>query len=163
MLLLSRKKGRVLLAFSLFILFSVSAQAQDSPVYLKEGPDETSGLPFIYPNAMRVYTGFYGVKDSMVRVMFTSEDFIIPEEWKHSTCGGYKGYTFNADYGITFSGGEVFYFYYTPGGNEKSWSVFIIFEKEVDCPFVFRYLKRFIYLQRDWDSTVPPLMPAVLE
>ncbi len=132
-------------------------------MYLKEGPDESSGLPFIYPNAMRVYTGFYGYNGTMIRVMFTSEDFMIPEEWKRKTCGSYKGYKFTDNYSLNASGGEVFFFHYSSGSGEQSWSVFIIFEKETDCTFVSSYLKRFIYLQRDWDTSVPPIMPAVLE
>ncbi len=162
-LLLNSGQKKIFLVLFLSALISVSSFALESPVFLEEGPDESSGLPFIYPNAMRVFTGIYRYQNSRVRVLFTSENFLIPEEWKQKSCGDYKGYLFTDTPCLLKPGGEVFYYRYKPSGDDISWSVFVIFEKETDCSFVSAYLKRFIYLQRNWDPAFPPLMPAVIE
>lgn len=162
-LLLSRSRKKIFLAFLVSALISISSFALDAPVFLKEGPDESSGLPFIYPNAIKVFTGIYGYHNTLVRVLFTSEDFLIPEEWKQKSCGDYRGYQFSDTSYLLTPGGEVFCYRYKPSGNDIAWSVFIIFEKDTDCTFVPAYLKRFIYLQRNWDPVSPPLMPAVIE
>lgn len=162
-LLLSKRRIKIYHILFLCLFVRIPVSALDGPVYLAEGPVESSGIPFIYPNAVRVYTGIYRYKESPVKVMFSAEEFIIPEEWEKSFCGGYAGYVFKDTVTDTEAEGTVFFFSYSSAGNAPSWGVFLRFAGDTDCGFISAFIKRFIYLQRDWDPSFPPLMPAVVE
>ncbi len=157
--------NRILLAAVLLVSVAAVQQVSGSEdvLFLEEGPVLSKGIPYIYPNVLPVYTGYYRCCGGKISVMFTEELFAVPESWKPGRCGEYKGLFFKT--GPEDPDGSADIFYYSAGSPDGrySWSLFFRFPEDPDCGFVRRFLKRFTYLQKDWKSGLPPIMPAVIE
>jgi len=149
------------------LLFSVTAVQQvscsEDVLFLEEGPVLSKGIPYIYPNALTNYTGYYRCCGGKISVMFTEEIFAVPGNWKPGRCGEYKGLFFKTGPEDPEGVADIFYYSAENPAGQYLWSLFFRFPEDPDCGFVSRFLKRFTYLQKDWESSLPPLMPAVIE
>ncbi len=153
--------------FAAVVLFSVTAvqmvSGSEDVLFLEEGPVMSKGLPYIYPNALTVYTGYYRCCGGKVSVMFTDEVFAVPGTWKPGKCGEFRGLFFKTGPEDPEGSADIFFYSAEDPGGRYSWSLFFRFPGNPDCGFAGRFLKRFTYLQKDWKSGLPPLMPAVIE
>ena len=154
-----------LLFFAAFPLFSEEGIA----AFLTSGPVKEVGLPFIYPNALDTYTGYYRLGEKKITIFFTTGDFIIPDTWEQKRCGNIKGRVFtSADGFLPPAEGkkevdQVFFFRNNPVRDKGQWSVFIVSQEETECAFTEEFIKDLEYFQRDNEPFLPPLLPAVVE
>ncbi len=133
--------------------------------FLLKGPVQETGIPFIYPNALPSYKGYYQYGNQRVTVFFTSGLFLVPGHWKREKCGRYKGYRFTDTAPVETSetsGSAVFYYKKDREQGSPGWSLFLCFPEKIDCVFVSSYIERLEYFQRNNDPSDPPLLPAVV-
>ncbi len=157
---------RSLFVCALFLAVLLPLSAEAAPGFLVKGPVRITGLPFIYPNALTTYKGYYQYGKERLTVFFTPDLFIIPREWEKIRCGRFRGYRFTDNAPVETSetaGSSVFYYKKESVPGSPGWSVFICFPKKADCGFISLYLTRLEYFQRNNNPNQPPLLPAVVE
>lgn len=147
--------GILLCSFVIFISVTdaqttLTEKNETEIAVLVKGPVENRGFPLIYPNAIKLWSGYYRYLKSEVVVSFTRKNILLPAEWEHFVCDKIEG----------FSPAEDSFFY-----TDKDWSVLFQFSKEqqVDCSFINIFIIRLKYFLRDTSSDSPPLLPAILE
>ncbi len=158
--------NKFITAVALFLAAASFAAGDTAAAFLVEGPVKEAGLPFIYPNALDTYKGYYQYGKQKITVFFTSGKFLIPEDWKKARCGKYSGYRFTDTAPVDTSetsGSPVFYYKKDSSPGYPGWSVFVCFPEKEDCGFTTLFLERLEYFQRNNDPGLPPLLPAVLE
>lgn len=166
MLLLNNRFLQKPLLFFLAFAAVFPVFGSNNVAFLIKGPIKEPGLPFIYPNAMETYKGIYTYGDQQIIVFFTPRQFDIPKSWETAGCGIYRGFLFQEK--SVDDRGEIhknlIFLYKNISNNQSSpWSVFISFENAEDCAFTENFLNRLEYFQRDYHSSLPPLLPAVVE
>ncbi|RKX81183.1 MAG: hypothetical protein DRP58_12165 [Spirochaetes bacterium] len=156
---------RYLIKWLVFLLLfsSFPAFGEEGNVgILVKGPEREMGFPYIYPNALETWSGFYRYLYSDIEVYFTRGFILLPAEWEKHLCGKISGFV---------PEGNVFFY------QDTSWSLLFLFslnesnlEKssivlslKEQCSFVDKFIPRLKYLLRDSNVLDPPLLPAILE
>lgn len=159
------------------------SQSQDIAILVR-GPEHNGGLPFLQPNAIENYAGYYSFRGQEITVYYTTREIVRLDNWEPVACSTIQLYQLDtgsagADAAgaetsganaVETSGAETaapgsadsaphVYFY-----QDERFSIFFSFSKELNCLFAERFLLRFDYFRsvQDLPSKRPPF-PAIVE
>jgi len=159
------------------------SQSQDIAILVR-GPEHKGSLPFLQPNAIENYAGFYSFRGQEITVYYTPREIVQLDSWETISCNTIRLYQLDtgsvgenvegtsdaetagqgqagtnaAASGIAESTPHL-YFY-----QDEDFSIFFSFSKELNCLFAERFLLRFDYFRsvQDFPSKRPPF-PAIVE
>ncbi len=155
-LLLNRGLFVLLLTLGGFLSALEKLPAQDAgrTAFLLRGPFERSGLVFLAPNTLVVYTAWYILEQEEIEVIFTRAPIYIPDSWTAEQCESLSLHR--------VAGEESFSLCYR---DEKGYALFFSFEQEDSgwCAFVRQFIKRFRLLLGFTEESGDIPFPAILE
>lgn len=155
-LLLNRGLFILLLTFGGFLSALGKLPAQDTgrTAFLLRGPFERSGLVFLAPNTLLVYTAWYILEQEEIEVTFTRAPIYIPDSWTVERCEFLLLHRVAGEERLSLSYQD-----------EKGYALFFSFEREDGgwCTFVRQFIKRFRLLLGFAKEPGDIPFPAILE